>query len=173
MKFVTGTFIIFSLFFLIAGPLHATDESVANFTLRDMNGKLFNLSSSLGKKVILINFWATYCIPCKQEFPHLEELHKKYKDDDFLLLAISTDKSSTISRVKPYIKKNKFTFTVLLDSDSQVVNRFNPKMALPYSVIIGKDGKVKFQNEGYKQGDEVAMEKLIQELLTVKEEKSE
>ncbi|MBN2384439.1 TlpA family protein disulfide reductase [bacterium] len=146
-------------------PEKPSGGTVTNFTLKDMDGNTFNLKDHLGTKVILLNFWATWCIPCRQEFPHLEKLHRKYGQDGFLMLAIDRDDASTRSRVKPFIKSSRYTFKVLLDTDSQVINRFNPKVDLPYSVLIDKKGNVVYQHDGYQAGDELKLEELIKKHL--------
>lgn len=166
-KFSTFLLIWALTFIPLSNQLFAEEKegTVANFTLRDMEGKTFNLTDHLGQKIILINFWATWCIPCQQEFPHLEKLNKKYNADELLILAITVDNASSISRVKPFIKGRHYSFTVLLDTESQVINRFNPKIALPFTLIIDQHKSVVFQHEGYKTGDELEVEKVVTELL--------
>jgi len=143
----------------------AAGGTIINFSLRELDGEMFNIRDVLGKKVILLNFWATWCIPCQQEFPHLEKLHQKYGTDDFLMLAINCDSPSTFSRVRPFIKRHNYTFKVLMDMGSQVVNQFNPKVTLPFSVLIDKNKKVVYQHDGYQSGDEKKLEELIKNLV--------
>lgn len=159
-----GIFIIVLVVFYSAISF-AGNGTVTNFTLKDINSKTFHLDDYLGKKVIVMSFWATWCIPCQHEMPNLEKLHKKYKKDDLLVIALSIDKSNTLSRVKPYIKRHRYTFTVLLDKKSQVLNLFNPKVVVPFTIVVGMDKKVKYQHEGYQIGDEVELEKLVKKLL--------
>lgn len=71
-------------------------QNAINFTLKDLNGKETELSDHIGEKVILINFWATWCLPCIKEFPHLQELYETYQEKEFIMFAISVDGPGTL-----------------------------------------------------------------------------
>jgi len=136
-----------------AGGGNATD-----FTLNDVDGKSVSLSSYLGKGAIVLSFWATWCKPCKAEMPHLQKLYNEKKDQGFMVLAISIDRSDTEAEVAPYIKKEGFSFPVLLDTESRATSLYNPRGAAPYTVIISKSGKIFKQREGFNPGDEKQLE---------------
>ncbi len=126
----------------------------ANFTARDINGKTVQLSDYLGKQVILLDFWSTFCEPCLAEFPHLERLYQAQKAKGFVVLAISMDGPETIANVPAFAKRNNLSFPVVLDEDSHVASIFNPKKSAPLSVLIDKAGRVVKVREGYNPGDE-------------------
>jgi len=139
-------------------------DKAADFTLRDIDGNTVTLSEKIGN-VVLVSFWATWCGPCKEEMPHLQKLYTEKKDEGLVVLSISTDDARSASKVKPYIKKNGYNFTVLLDRDSSVIGTYNPAKTLPYTVVIDRAGEIAKQTQGFNPGDEKALEELVIGLL--------
>ncbi|ETI89629.1 MAG: Alkyl hydroperoxide reductase/ Thiol specific antioxidant/ Mal allergen, partial [Clostridium butyricum DORA_1] len=92
-----------------------------DFKLKDLDGNEVSLSSLKGKKVFL-NFWATWCPPCKAEMPEIEKLYQETKDSDLVILAVDIGENS--NTVKPFIDENKYNFKVLLDSDQSVATQY-------------------------------------------------
>ena len=136
----------------------------ADFTLRDLGNKEVSLSDYKGK-VVLVNFWATWCGPCKVEMPHLDKMDAEFESRGFEVLSISTDDARAASMVKPFIKKNGYQFTVLLDKTTAVVSKYNPAKTLPYTAIIDRDGRIAHVHMGYNPGDEKKMREEILALL--------
>lgn len=91
-----------------------TNRPAADFTLETPNGSKITLSN-LKNKVVLIDFWATWCQPCTEEILHLVELYQKYKDQGFEILAISVDAKSELYKVEPFAETHKMTFPILFD----------------------------------------------------------
>ena len=110
-----------------------------NFTLKSLNGEEVSLSQQRGKYV-LVNFWATWCGPCKVEMPSLETLHQRFKSKNFSLLAISNDMFGA-QIVEPFIKANNLTFPVLLDQQLQASNKFGV-VSLPTTFMIDPEGNI-------------------------------
>ncbi len=110
-----------------------------NFTLKSLNGEEVSLSQQRGKYV-LVNFWATWCGPCKVEMPSLETLHQRFKSKNFSLLAISNDMFGA-QIVEPFIKANNLTFPVLLDQQLQASNKFGV-VSLPTTFMINPEGNI-------------------------------
>ncbi len=115
----------------------APGKSAPDFKLKTLDGKQVSLSGLRGK-VVLINFWASWCPPCKEEIPLFEEVYKKYRDKGFEILAISTD--SSIDALKDFLKDHKISFTVLLDN-GKVSNLYGIQ-GLPTSFLVDREGKV-------------------------------
>jgi len=136
----------------------------ADFTLRDIEGRTVRLSDHRGK-VVLLSFWATWCVPCAAELPHLQRLYAAYRDAGLVVLAISMDGPESIADVVPHARRYGLTFPVLLDEETRVVGVYNPKRSAPFSALIGRDGVVAKTREGYSAGDEVAIETDIKALL--------
>ena len=131
-----------------------TGVTATDFTARDIDGKTVRLSNHLGKQVILLNFWQTWCEPCVAEFPHLRKMYEANKDKGFLILGVAMDGPETIANVSAFAKRNQLNFPVLLDEDSHVAAVYNPKKSAPLSVLIDKTGKIAVIREGYNPGDE-------------------
>ncbi len=109
------------------------------FSLPDMGGKIVSLSDYSGK-VVFLNFWATWCPPCRKEMPSIEKLYQKYKDQDLVVLAVSTDRKG-LEIVEPYIRENGFSFSVLLDKDGDVSDSYSV-FGLPMTFIIDREGNI-------------------------------
>jgi peroxiredoxin len=119
-------------------------------------------------KVVLVNFWATWCVPCAAELPHLQRLYEAYADQGFVVLAISMDGPESVAEVVPRARRYGLTFPVLLDEETRVVAVYNPKRSAPFTALIGPDGAVVETREGYSAGDEIAIEADIQALLATR-----
>lgn len=150
---------------LTATPaLAGAGDSAQGFSLRDIDNRPVALDDFDGQ-VVVISFWATWCGPCKEEMPHLEKMYKELKAQGFVVLSISADDARSASMVKPFIKRQRYTFPVLLDKQSKVTGMYNPAKTLPYTVLIGRDGKVAWQHAGYTPGDEEHLKELVLEEL--------
>ena len=125
-------------FFSKAGirPFNAGTKAL-NFHLEALNGKKSELKDYRGK-VVFLNFWATWCGPCKEEMPSMEELHRKFKDKDFVLLTISVDYEG-MKPVKEFIEKHHYTFPVLMDPKCETIELFQVE-GIPTTFVIDKKG---------------------------------
>jgi thiol-disulfide isomerase/thioredoxin len=132
-----------------------------DFTLKDINNKDVKLSSFKGK-VILLDFWATWCGPCKIEIPWFIEFQNKYGKDGLQVVGVSTD--DTVEKLKPYVANAKMNYVVLqgLDHDD-VQDAFGPLFGIPVTVVISRDGKICAKHVGLSSKD--AFEKEIKSLL--------
>ena len=139
-------------------------EKAADFTLRSIDGTEVKLSDYRGK-VVMVNFWATWCGPCKVEMPHLDKMDKDFEAKGFEVISISTDDARASSKVKPLIKRGGYGFTVLLDKDTSVVSQYNPAKTLPYNVLIDREGNIFKVYQGYNPGDEKEMRHDVEQLL--------
>ena len=134
-----------SIFLFVLLPIEvpadaAFKESLApKFILKDLDGKKVSLKDYKGK-YLLINFWATWCAPCKIEMPSIEGLYQRFKFGKFDVLAISNDMFGE-KVVRPYINAHGFTFTVLLDPILKVSKQFGV-VSLPTTFLIDPNGKI-------------------------------
>lgn len=133
----------------------------ANFTLKSRSGKNIKLSELRGE-VVMLNFWASWCGPCRQEMPHLEKIHKKYKRLGFTLLGVNVEENSTDA--KNYLKDVKVTFPVLFDN-TQKTSKLYDVSAMPTTILIDRNGNKRFIHKGYKPGYENDYKKQIKKLL--------
>ena len=139
----------------------APSSSAPDFTLRSMGGPNLRLQEQRGR-VVMVNFWATWCGPCRQEMPQLNRLYEKYKASGFVLLGINVDDDA--SNAAGVAAKLGVTFPVLLDTDKKVSREYDLS-TMPSTVIIDRDGKVRYVHRGYLTGYEDTYEKQIRELL--------
>ncbi|MCK6622320.1 MAG: TlpA family protein disulfide reductase [Calditrichaceae bacterium] len=149
------------IFGLTAG---AQEKTAPDFTLPTLEGKNYQLSKNLGKGPILINFWATWCIPCREEMKKLKEIYQTYEKDGLQILSISIDDPKTVSKVKSFINTNRYPFTVLLDTNNEVFQLYkgtNP----PLSLLLDRSGKIVYEHTGYRKGDEKKLEEKIAALI--------
>jgi cytochrome c biogenesis protein CcmG/thiol:disulfide interchange protein DsbE len=122
-----------------------------NFTLKDLNGKDVSLSAYKGK-VILLDFWATWCGPCKIEIPGFIELYSKYRAKGLQVVGFSVDEP--VSTVKPYVEQMKMNYPVLVGQGREdVLEAFGPLIGMPTTFIIGRDGRICKTHAGYTTKD--------------------
>lgn len=139
-----------------------TPQSPApDFTLKSAEGRNLRLHEQRGQ-VVLVNFWASWCGPCKQEMPHLNRLYDKYRASGFTLLGVNIDDDARHGAATA--AKWGLKFPVLLDAEKQVTKLYDMG-AMPSTVLIDRDGKVRFLHRGYREGVEEAYEKQIRELV--------
>ena len=142
-----------------AGP------SAPDFSLKSTDGRTVRLSDYLGKNVVLIDFWSTTCDPCLAEMPYLVDLYKAKKDKGFVILAVSLDGPESLADVNRVVHDKDMIFPVLLDQETTVVARYNPKREMPFAVLIDKSGAIIQKKAGYTPGDEKALVAEVEKAL--------
>jgi peroxiredoxin len=146
---------------LAAVPAIAPAGAAPDFTLRTMDGPNVRLQEQRGR-VVMVNFWATWCGPCRQEMPQLNRLYEKYRASGFVLLGVNVDDDAR--KAAEVAAKLGVKFPVLLDTDKAVSKRYD-LATMPSTVIIDRDGTVRYVHRGYLSGYEDTYEKQIRELL--------
>ena len=131
-----------------------------DFTLETAEGGRFRLSEQRGK-VVFINFWATWCPPCREEMPAMERLHMRYKKDGFVMLAVSVDADPRA--VTPFINEHTFTFTVGLDPKMELANTYSVR-GLPASFVVDRQGHLTALALGPRGWDNAAGRALVEGL---------
>lgn len=149
-KLLRSLVVAVGLFGLFTLPASATSISgnAPDFTLHSRSGKNIRLSDYRGQ-VVLLNFWASWCGPCRQEMPRLETLYRRYKQLGFVILGVNVDSDST--KANNYLRDIKVTFPILYDTQNAVAKSFNVN-AMPTTVIIDRNGKKRFLHQGYEPG---------------------
>ncbi len=122
-----------------------------DFELEAIDGQSIRLSDHRGR-VVLIDFWATYCDPCLAAMPHLNDIYRDKRDDGLVILGVSIDGPESLAEVRTTASKLGVEFPILLDDESSVVARYNPRLSAPYSVLVGRDGTIRARREGYTTG---------------------
>lgn len=131
-----------------------------DFTLRDLSNHPVTLSSYRGHKVVLMDFWATWCGPCRMAMPGLQDLADKYGKQGLEILSINQGESA--DHVRDFIQREKYTFHVVLDRDQAVGNQYGVQ-AIPTLVLVDKKGVVRWIRVGYSPDDE-SLKKLVKKL---------
>lgn len=162
-KLCTRLFLMLSL--LMTGASYSSAATISgkapNFTLKSISGKNLKLSEYRGQ-VVMINFWASWCAPCRQEMPLLEDLYKKYKGLGFTLLGINVEQDS--SKAKTLLRNIKVSFPILFDNKNKVSKLYKVS-AMPTTVIVDRDGNLRYLHKGYKPGYERDYQKQVRTLL--------
>lgn len=147
----------------VMGRLRAPDlpERAPGFALLDLDGGTVQLEALRGRPVVL-NFWATWCPPCREEMPAMQRLYDRHKARGLVLVAVSLDADPAL--VPPYVKASKLTFPIALDPKAEVGNKYGVR-ALPSSFVVDKHGKMTALALGPRVWDNDASHALVDALL--------
>jgi peroxiredoxin len=148
---------------LLAGTAFAADAGgpAPSFTLAALTGQQAALSQYKGQ-VVMVNFWATWCGPCQQEMPLLDQMYKKYKPAGFTLIGVNVDKEAPA--VRELMARKPVSFPVLLDPANQVSKAYHVD-EMPSSVLIDRKGEIRYIHRGYRPGDENEYQDRIRQLI--------
>ncbi len=144
------------------GVVKVAPVEAPNFTLKDIEGKTASLNN-FRNDVVFLNFWATWCGPCKEEMPSMEVLHKRYKGIGLSILAVSSYERR--QKVDNYIKRNSYTFPVLLDLDGSVAKKYRTSF-VPTTFLIDRSGRIVGKVLGSRDWDSPAARDVIEELMS-------
>lgn len=146
-----------------SAPLYAAQKlaQATDFEVTLLSGETFRLSGQKGK-VVLMNIWATWCPPCREETPELEELYRKYKNEGYVTLGVSIDEQGE-SVVRPFMEEFDVTYPMYIDTDGTVMDKYGPTMGIPTTYIIGRKGNMRYFTVGAVTKKE--LEPRIKELL--------
>jgi len=142
--------VMFALSPCAAGAGEKPSGPAPDFTLTDAAGEPFSLSELKGQ-VIMINFWASWCGPCRQEMPLLEAIYQKYEPLGFTLLGVNVEEDSTDGQA--WLKDRPVSFPVLYDPANGVSKMYDV-IAMPSTVLIDREGNVRYLHHGYRPGYE-------------------
>jgi peroxiredoxin len=158
---IISTLFLFLLLFPLAADSAQVGQPAPAISLKDMKGNIVTLESFKGK-VVFLDFWAPWCIPCKEELPELDRLYKKYWKDGFEVVGICLDTPQ--ERVTRFLQKVHVTFQILIDKkgDAAEAYRFS---GVPAGFLIGRDGAIKHKHMGFGREFLPLFEKEITELL--------
>ncbi len=140
-------------------------RTIPSIELQDIDGNSFNTSEILNEgKPILINFWATWCSPCKRELNNIAEVYDDWVEETGVVVyAISIDDARNAPKVKPYVDGVAWDYTVLLDVNSDFRRQMGV-VNVPHSFLVDKNGKIVHQHTSYQEGDEIELYEKIKKL---------
>ncbi len=148
---------------LITSGLNASelDKPAPDFVLKSNSGENIRLSDLRGE-VVLLNFWATWCGPCRQEMPLLDDLHARYKDMGFKVIGVNVENKP--EKADAMLAKNPVSFPILYDTESVVSKLYNVD-AMPTTVVVDRDGNMRHLHRGFKPGYEDAYAAQVKQLF--------
>lgn len=169
LLFLVAPFVLFSAAEGIESLLQKVEikpikgsPSAPPFYLEDLNGKRVDLKRFKGQ-IVFLNFWATWCGPCKEEMPSMEALYQKFKERGFVFLTISVDYEDK-KKVQEFLSKHRYTFPVLIDSKCQTLDLYGVK-GIPTTILIDKKGKMIGRAIGPKDWNHPEMVNLLGQLI--------
>ncbi|MBI4013910.1 MAG: TlpA family protein disulfide reductase [Candidatus Rokubacteria bacterium] len=145
----------------------AVGHRAPDFVLRDPDGRPVQLSRVLGAKAVLLNFWATWCPPCREEMPTMERAYHDYKARGLEVVAVSIDAGSEVAvaaKVKAFMKELKLTFPAVLDPNGEVVHRYRLR-GLPMTFLIDRSGEIRSADLGFRDWSDAAARKKLDALV--------
>ena len=156
-----GVILTMTLLFSAVAKAEVLEGMAPDFTLKSRSGENVKLSEHRGE-VVMINFWASWCAPCRQEMPLLEEMYKKYSDLGFVLLGVNVEEDS--SKATELLRDIPVSFPVLYDNKNEVTKLYKV-VAMPSTVMVDRDGNMRYLHRGYLPGYEAEYIKQIKELV--------
>jgi peroxiredoxin len=133
-----------------------------DFQLKNVKGETIALNAFRGK-IVLVNFWATWCGPCRSEMPSMEEIYREFSGKEFEILAVSTDEDGMRS-VVPFLEEYRFTFPILID-DTLRINDLYGVSSIPTSVIVDRNGMITNRFFGAVDWSDPKQKKLLTQLI--------
>jgi len=148
---------------LMAGAVSADTDSgpAPDFALKSDSGENLRLSEFRGE-VVMINFWASWCGPCRQEMPLLDELYTQYQPLGFTILGVNVEEDTT--KAKKMLRESPVNFPILFDNKCEV-SRLYDVVAMPSTVLVDRDGNVRHLHQGYKPGYEESYQHQVRALI--------
>lgn len=137
-------------------------EKAPDFQLPQIGGGSVQLSDLRGS-VVYVDFWATWCPPCRESFPWMESMHQRYQDLGLQIVAISLDQKGDL--IKNFLKSHKASFTILQDSEGGIAEAFKVK-GMPSSYLVDRKGNIRVRHAGFNEDDKAELESEIKKLLT-------
>jgi peroxiredoxin len=161
-------FILVTLLTLVSAGIAGAEalRKAPLFMLDDVNGNAVKLSTYIGDKVVVLDFWAVGCAPCLVVMPHMEEMWQTYRGDGLQIIGISEDLPRNVSSVKAKAREVGVTYTIVLDKNAAALTAYQGGDAgIPFIVVIDYDGNIYRTFRRIQPGDEDKIETAIREAL--------
>ena len=149
------------LFYFILNTVSAA-EKAPDFQLPKIDGGTVQLSNLRGN-VVYVDFWATWCPPCRESFPWMESMYQRYQDFGLQIVAISLDQKRDL--IENFLKDHKASFTISQDKEGGIAEAFKVK-GMPSSYLVDRKGNIRLRHAGFNDSDKAELESQIKQLLT-------
>ncbi len=153
--------IVLGLFITVSAIAETLQGKAPDFTLKSNSGKNLKLSEFRGQ-VVMLNFWASWCGPCRQEMPLLDQIQKRYSSLGFTILGVNVEEDS--NKAKAMLREVPVSFPVMFDTANKASKLYNVS-AMPSTVLIDRNGNLRYMHKGYKPGDEEQYKKWVKQLV--------
>ena len=160
-KRITPVLLAGSMLLSLPAAAFELNQPAPDFTLKSMDGENIKLSEMAGN-VVLINFWASWCGPCREEMPLLNNLHNKYEPLGFAVFGVNVEED--IGQAKAFLRDFPVDFPVLLDNTNRVSKQYEV-IAMPTTIMVDRDGNLRYLHQGYKSGDEAKYRQVVKKLV--------
>ena len=157
-------FALIIAFNFINGKDTVSESIIPDLKVRLLNGSTTTLHKLSQDGPLLIDFWATWCVPCKKVMKYLNQYHEEYAEDNFKVLMINTDTPRSLGKVRGFIKSQDYSFNVGMDPN-KVLSKKLHGMIMPTLILVDKGGIIKWRHQGYVAGEELEIEKQIKQVL--------
>ena len=134
-----------------------------NYDVKDLNNKWVKLEALTGKHYTIIDFWATWCKPCVNALPKINELYKDYNSNHIKFIGVNIDGTRNQSKIKPFIRSLEIDYSIILDPNQEIMNDLNVSVMPTLIILDGKQNEI-FRHEGFHQGDEKIIENKLKQL---------
>ena len=139
-------------------------STIPNLKIKLLNGNTTTIHEMVEEGPLMIDFWATWCVPCKRVMKYLDQYHQDYEEQGFKVLMINQDTPRSLGKVKSYVVSQDYQFYVGLDPNKNIAKKLNG-MVMPTLILVDKGGEVKWRHQGYIAGEEVEINNQIKLLL--------
>jgi peroxiredoxin len=151
---------------LMACATPGGQANVPNLSLQDVRGRTHYLTDYIGEKVVVMSFWATWCMPCRQELLVLQKIYETHREEGLEVLAISVDGPETQAGVRSFVRQAGLTFPVLLDTETRVSALYNPRKQMPTLHIFDRTGRIVFSHSTFQPGEAQSLRARILRVLS-------
>jgi thiol-disulfide isomerase/thioredoxin len=147
-------------------------SKIPDLKLKLLDGQKLTIHELLKDGPLMIDFWATWCKPCKKVMKYLDQYHNEYSDKGFKVLMINQDSPRSMGKVKTFIRSKKFDFLIGLDPNQKLAKKLNG-LIMPTLILVAQDGTIQWRHQGYMPGEEKEIEYQIRLLLGLESESLE
>ena len=164
---------LYAVFFsrILSAENTKLSSTIPDLKIKLLDGKTTTIHALVEDGPLMIDFWATWCVPCKKVMKYLDQYHQEYEEQGFKVLMINQDTPRSLSKVKSYVIAQDYQFYVGLDPNKTIAKKLNG-MVMPTLILVDKGGKVKWRHQGFIPGEEVEINTQIKLLLENKIEKT-
>ncbi len=149
---------------IVNGDESQIGNKIPNLKIRLLDGSSTTLHSLAEDGPLMIDFWATWCVPCKKLMRFLDQYHQDYKEDGFKVLMVNTDTPRSLGKVRSYVRSQDYQFYIGMDPNKVISKKLNG-MVMPTLILVDKGGEVKWRHQGYIAGEEVEINGQIRQIL--------